>query len=82
MAAAVAYVRYSSPAQSAISIEAQIAEIQKYCDGKGIRVIKVYSEPKQSARTEDRDIWQEMMLDLREKKLPVRYIVVHSVDRV
>ena len=81
VAAAVAYVRYSSPAQSAISIEAQIAEIQKYCEVKGIRVIKVYSEPKQSARTEDRNIWQEMMQDLREKKLPVRYIVVHSVDR-
>lgn len=81
MASAVAYVRYSSAAQSAISIEAQIAEIQKYCEAKGIRVIKVYSEPKQSARTEDRDIWQEMMQDLREKKLPVKYIVVHSVDR-
>ena len=81
MASAIAYVRYSSAAQSAISIEAQIAEIKKYCDNKDIRVIKVYSEPKQSARTEDRDIWQEMMQDLREKKLPVQYIVVHSVDR-
>lgn len=79
---AVAYARYSSAAQSEISIEAQIAEIEKYAAKGGYSVIKYYKEPRHTGKDENRRVWQEMLYDLKQRNIKgVKYVIVHSVNR-
>lgn len=77
---AVAYCRYSSENQrDGYSIEAQVSAIKDYCHKGKIELLKFYIDEAQSAKTDNRDAFQQMMDDA--KKSDWNYVIVHKLDR-
>lgn len=79
MKRAVAYARYSSDRQSDTSIEAQIEHIERYCKEKGYNLVKHYIDRAQSAATDKRVAFQQMIKDAENNLFDV--IVVYKLDR-
>ena len=79
MKKAVAYVRFSSDNQRQESIDAQVRAINEYCSKHDIQLIKIYADAAQSATTDKREQFLEMMNDLKKKAFSV--VIVHKLDR-
>lgn len=63
---AVIYARYSSHAQREESIEQQVAVCREYCERRGMKVLRVYSDAARSGRsTEGREAFAAMIADAR-----------------
>ena len=86
---AAIYARVSSSGQlgrgddedgDGYSIPAQVKACEREAEARGARVIKVYVERAESARSDNRPVLQEMMRELT--SLGVRYLIVHKVDRL
>lgn len=75
----VGYARYSSDLQREESIEAQERAIKEYCDKEGYTLIKFYEDRAQSAKTDNRPAFKQMMADCGKGKFNA--IVVHKLDR-
>ena len=79
MKKAVAYARFSSDNQRQESIDAQVRAINEYCSRNDMQLIKIYADAAQSATTDKREQFLEMINDLKKKSF--EYIIVHKLDR-
>ena len=84
---AAIYARVSSTGQlgrdgdeDGYSIPAQVKACEHEAEARGARVIKVYIERAESARSDNRPVLQQMMHELT--GLGARYLIVHKVDRL
>lgn len=78
---AVAYCRYSSHLQREESIKAQLRAIQKYADDNGYILLDSYIDEAQSAKTDDRISFQQLMSDIKSGNIKIDAVVVHKGDR-
>jgi site-specific DNA recombinase len=76
---AVAYARYSSDNQRVESIAAQLRVIYDYASKNQIDVVKVYVDEAQSATTDERVEFQNMIAELGTIKPDL--VLVHKLDR-
>ena len=75
----VGYARYSSDLQREESIEAQERAIREFCDKEGYTLIKFYEDRAQSAKTDNRTAFKQMIADSSKGRFDA--IVVHKLDR-
>ncbi|MEL6996539.1 MAG: recombinase family protein, partial [Pseudomonadota bacterium] len=77
------YARVSTGKQAAsdLSIPDQLAQCQRYCEGKGWSVAKSFVEAGASATTDDRPEFQAMIAEACTKTKPFDVIMVHSQSR-
>lgn len=75
----VIYARFSSHRQNETSLEAQILECEKFCERNNYNIIGVYEDEAVSAKTDDREKFQQMILDSSKKSF--EGIVVYQLDR-
>ena len=79
MKTAYAYARFSSDNQREVSIDAQLRAINEYCDTNDIKILRIFKDEAQSARTAKRPAFQEMFGLIKEQ--PADYVIVHKLDR-
>ena len=77
---AVVYARYSSHRQSEQSIEGQLAAAQTYAAARGYTIIHEYIDRAMSGRNDDREEFQQMLADCKQKKFST--IITWKVDRI
>jgi site-specific DNA recombinase len=77
---AVVYARFSSDNQKEESITAQVRACRVYAEKNGLKIIKVYSDEAESALTDDRPQFLQMIKDLK-NGLEVDYVLYHKTDR-
>ena len=65
---AVIYTRYSSDNQRSESIDAQIRLIRKWSDEHSIVIDKIYADEAQSAKSDERKQFQQMIADSKKQK--------------
>lgn len=75
----VIYARFSSHRQNETSLESQILECEKFCERNNYNIIGVYEDEAVSAKTDDREKFQQMILDSSKKSF--EGIVVYQLDR-
>lgn len=76
---AVIYARYSSDNQSEESIQAQLRACYEYAERNQIKIIHEYIDRAQSARSDKRVSFQQMISD--SKKHDFEAVIVHKLDR-
>lgn len=77
---AVCYYRYSSHAQSDLSIEQQQEQAHAYATAHGLKIIKEYSDRAISGRTEDRPGFQLMLHEIG--KIKPNAVILWKTDRL
>lgn len=77
----VAYARFSSNNQREESIDAQLRAIQDYCDRNNYKLVGIYTDEAQSARTDNRDDFRDMIDDILKEKVDVDAVLVHKFNR-
>lgn len=78
---AVAYGRFSSNNQRDESIDAQLRAIREYCERENIKLVEIYTDEAQSATTDLRDDFKNMIDDIFAGKLDVDTVLVHKFNR-
>ena len=76
---AVGYCRFSSDKQREESIEAQQEAILNFAKSQNYEIIRWYIDRARSARTDNRQQFQQMIYDSSQKEF--RFIIVHKQDR-
>jgi len=76
---AVIYARFSSDKQNEQSIEGQMRECNEYAEKEGITIVNTYIDRAQSAKTDARPAFQQMIEDSEKKLFDV--ILVWKLDR-
>ncbi len=76
---AALYARYSSDNQRQESIDAQIRAIKEYCDKKGHEIVRIYQDEAQSATSDQRDQFLQMIDDAQHGWFEI--VIVHKLDR-
>ena len=76
------YIRVSTEdqAREGFSLPEQEEKLREFCKFKGYEVYKVYANEEISAKDDKRPAYQEMMRDVKEKKINV--IVAFKLDRL
>ena len=77
---AVAYARFSSTKQREESIIHQLEKIREYCSKNGFEIVEEYIDEAQSATTDRRIRFQEMISDA--EYADWRFIIVYKLDRL
>lgn len=78
---AVAYARFSSNNQRDESIDAQLRAIREYCERENIQLVEIYTDEAQSATTDLRDDFKNMIDDIMAGKLDIDTVLVHKFNR-
>lgn len=79
---AIIYCRVSSKDQiEGTSLESQERLAKEYADKQGLRVLKVFVELGESAKTADRTEFNKALAFCAEKKNKVSYFIVYKIDR-
>ena len=79
---AVIYVRVSTSRQlQGASLETQLRACQEFCVTNGWRLLRVFREEGESAKTTDRTQLQEMLQFCHSGKPRPEYVVVYALDR-
>lgn len=78
---AVAYGRFSSNNQRDESIDAQLRAIREYCERENIQLVEIYTDEAQSATTDLRDDFKNMIDDIFAGKVDVDTVLVHKFNR-
>lgn len=80
---AALYVRVSTDEQATegLSLDAQARLLREYCAAQGYEEYGLYTDAGESARTDKRPAFQEMILAARRKPRPFDVILVHKTDR-
>lgn len=78
---AVAYGRFSSNNQRDESIDAQLRAIRDYCERENIQLVGIYTDEAQSATTDSRDDFKNMIDDIFKGKLDIDAVLVHKFNR-
>lgn len=76
---AAIYCRYSSDNQNYGSIDAQLRAIQEYCAKESIAIVKTYIDEAESATSDNRPQFVDMIRDVAEKDFDI--VIVHKLDR-
>ena len=76
---AVIYARYSSDGQREESVEGQLRECKEFADRHNMTIVGDYIDRAQSARTDDRPLFQKMIRDSAKKQFDV--VLVWKLDR-
>jgi DNA invertase Pin-like site-specific DNA recombinase len=76
---AVIYARYSSDGQREESVEGQLRECNEFAERHNITIVTSYIDRAQSARTDDRPQFQQMIRDSVKKQFDV--CLVWKLDR-
>ena len=79
MKTAYVYARFSSDNQREESIDAQLRAINEFCGTNDIKILQVFKDEAQSARTAKRPAFQELFGLIKEN--PSDYLIVHKLDR-
>ncbi len=79
MKAAVLYARYSSAAQTELSIEGQIHVCEKYAAQNDIRIVRHYIDRAISGTSDNRPQFQQMIADSRHREFEI--VLVYKLDR-
>ena len=77
----VAYARFSSNNQREESIDAQLRAIQDYCERNDYKLIGIYTDEAQSAKTDNRDDFKNMIDDIMKEKIDIDAVLVHKFNR-
>ena len=77
----VAYARFSSNNQRDESIDAQLRAIQDYCERNDMKLIGIYTDEAQSAKTDNRDDFRTMIDDILKEKVDIDAVLVHKFNR-
>ena len=75
----VSYARFSSSNQREASIEIQQNHINKYCEENGLTIIREYVDRAQSATTDNRVEFQQMIRDAETKAFS--FVVIYNTSR-
>jgi site-specific DNA recombinase len=78
---AIAYARYSSSHQREESITAQLRAIHDYARRNGITIVREYTDEAESATTDDRPGFLQMINDVKNGKIKANLLLVHKLDR-
>lgn len=78
---AAAYARFSSNNQRDESIDAQLRAIRDYCERENIQLVEIYTDEAQSATTDLRDDFKNMIDDIFKGKIEVDTVLVHKFNR-
>lgn len=78
---AVAYARFSSNNQREESIDAQLRAIREYCEKNGIQLVQVFTDEAVSAKTDNRDNFQQMVKGIIKGAYKVDAVLVHKFNR-
>lgn len=79
---AVAYGRFSSNNQRDESIDAQLRAIREYCERENIQLVEIYTDEAQSATTDTRDDFKNMIDDIFSGRLSdIDAVLVHKFNR-
>jgi len=80
---AVIYARVSTTkqAEEGVSIEAQIKQLQDYAVENNYEVIEKYVDRGESARTDDRPQFQQMIADIKSDPSKHDAVLIHKTDR-
>ena len=76
---AVAYARFSSDNQKEESIDAQLRAISEFATNYGITIVREYVDKAISAKTANREAFQQMIEDSKNKSFNL--VLVHKLDR-
>lgn len=78
------YVRVSTDMQAefGLSLEAQEAEIRRYCMERGYELAEVYTDGGYSAKNTDRPAFKRMIADIRANPDSLAAIIVTKLDRL
>ena len=76
---AIGYVRTSTFLQES-SVEAQREKIKKYCQAKGWKLLKIYTDEGKSGSNIKRPAWQKLIAERDEHKFDV--LVFTKLDRI
>jgi len=84
METAVAYIRVSSQRQvdEGGSLESQLKLVERHAMSNGYRLIEIFREEGESAKTDQRPELQALLMFCREKKNGVSVVVVPKIDRL
>lgn len=77
----IAYYRYSSGNQHEESIEAQMECVRKYAKENNITIIKEYIDREETAATDERTHFQEMVADVKAGRVKPDFLIVDKFDR-
>ena len=80
----VGYVRVSTDMQAdhGLSLDAQLADIKRYCVERGYELSEVYTDAGYSAKSTDRPAFQRMITDIRNGAGALGAIIVTKLDRL
>ena len=78
---AVAYARFSSNNQRDESIDAQLRAIREYCERENIQLVEIYKDEAQTATTDLRDDFKNMIDDIFAGRLDIDTVLVHKFNR-
>ncbi len=80
---AYAYARVSSEAQAerGTSIQSQVEIIRKYASDNGVRIVKEFIDEAESATTDNRPQFQEMIKNCRDNIQGIKFIFVWKLSR-
>lgn len=73
------YARYSSENQKELSIEAQLRACTEFALRNGYSIVENYIDRAQSARSDRRPAFQDMISDAKRHRFQV--VIVHKLDR-
>lgn len=76
---AAVYARYSSAGQREESITAQLRAAHDYCERKGYNIVREYTDAAESARSDNRPAFLEMIQAAKLDTFDV--LIVHKMDR-
>jgi site-specific DNA recombinase len=84
MEGAVLYARVSTAdqAKQRYNIPAQLAKLREFCSQSGMKVVKIFVDRGESARTTDRRQFQAMMSFCRENRKIISHVVVADLSRL
>lgn len=79
MKKAVAYLRYSTIMQDALSLEGQQRAISSYAMKNDIDIVELYADEAMSGKTDKRPEFRRMIAELEDKGIDL--VLVHKLDR-
>ena len=78
----VIYIRVSSEDQvQGKSLESQLQDCQQYASAHGWKVVRVFNEPGESAKTADRPVFHEMISFCQQRRNAIGRIVFWKISR-
>lgn len=80
---AALYIRVSTEeqAQEGLSLDAQLKALQQYCRANRYELVETFVDAGESARTDKRPGFQQMIASAKQKPKPFDVVLVHKMDR-